>query len=312
MDNDKPTISVVVPCFNAGKNLAITLDSILQQTLVPDEIVVIDDGSDDDSTGIALEYGEPVILIKQSNQGAAVARHLGAQKTTKDIVIFVDAGDRCPPEKIETLITALIANPRCICAFGESWNRAKGSPELARFTRKPLDGSYTVIEDPFKVMLGQTYPLASAMNIAVYRKFAVMGSDIGSFFKAGNDHALQLNLARFGPFVHVAFITQEFEIYSGGLSDKYGSKLQMTYSLLAASQIFERLSEKDKEKYVVPYRNKVSQLWPVIVLFLWKTSNIKLLKKVAKLIFCDGYVFLSLKSIYWSMVQANKSVGHSE
>jgi glycosyltransferase involved in cell wall biosynthesis len=300
MPSEHLSISVVIPCFNAAKYMAETLDSLFEQTVVPDEIIVVDDGSSDDSAAIARAYGIPVRVIEQSNQGAAVARYKGAINALMDLVLFVDAGDFCPPLKVQILRDALIAHPQCICAFAESWNRAKPQPKLARFTGEPLDGKCTVVDDPFRVLLKQTYPLASAMNIAVRRDFAVLGSDVGAVFKAGNDHALQLNLARFGPFVHVALITQEFEILPSGLSTIYGGKLQMTYSLLAAHQIYGELSPKDKRKYEKVYRGKVSRYWPMVVVYLWRSSRRDLLKKVLAIALIDSYWLESAKSVYWN------------
>nr|WP_067297833.1 glycosyltransferase family A protein [Marinobacterium profundum] len=307
MSSERLSVSVVIPCFNAAKYIAETLDSLLRQIVVPDEIIVVDDGSGDDSAAIAGAYGPPVRVVEQSNEGAAVARYQGALNAQMDLILFVDAGDFCPPHKVQTLRDTLIAHPQCICAFAESWNRAKPQPKLARFSGEPLDGKCTVVDDPFRVLLKQTYPLASAMNIAVRREFAVLGSNVGACFKAGNDHALQLNLARFGPFVHVALITQEFDILPGGLSTTYGGKLQMTYSLLAANKIYGEMSPKDKQKYEQDYRRKVSRYWPMVVGYLWKRSRRTLLKKVLAIAFRDGYWLESAKSVYWNFKRPLKA-----
>lgn len=71
------TVSVVIPCYNGAPFLRETLESALNQTHPPLEVVVIDDGSTDDSAAIAESFGPPVRVIRQENQGESVARNWG-------------------------------------------------------------------------------------------------------------------------------------------------------------------------------------------------------------------------------------------
>ena len=69
--------SVVIPCFNCGDHLGRTIDSLLAQSMMPEEILVIDDGSVDNSKEVADSYGNKVRVITKRNEGAASARYLG-------------------------------------------------------------------------------------------------------------------------------------------------------------------------------------------------------------------------------------------
>ena len=307
MDNTQTT-TVVIPCYNAGKVLSNTVDSLLEQSLIPDEILIVDDGSVDNTLEVAESYGGIVRCVSQKNQGAAVARHTGALNAKGDIVFFVDAGDTSPPEKIATLKQALISCPSAICAFGECWNKSKPKPDKTRYTDSSMDGKLTEVEDPFQVILRESWPIVSAMNIAVRREFAIKGSDIGDFYRAGNDYAMQLHLASFGKFVHVATITSEFEILDQGLTSNFGIDQQMSYSLLAAVEFYQ--SHPNKTNYRNVFKKRISYYWPSIAYFMWSNPNRKLRNQVIKAGLKNARLVDSVKAFYWTLRKEHENGQH--
>lgn len=102
-----PTVSIVIPCFNAGQFLAETIRSALAQTLTPSEIIVVDDGSVDDSVAIAETFGSPVRVVKQANQGVSVARNRGAVEARGTHLLFLDADDLLDRESLTRLAAAI-------------------------------------------------------------------------------------------------------------------------------------------------------------------------------------------------------------
>jgi glycosyltransferase involved in cell wall biosynthesis len=95
------TVSVVIPCYNASPFLRETLESVLRQTHPPLEVIVVDDGSTDDSAAIAESFGSPVRVIRQKNQGESVARNRGIDEAHGEWVGLLDADDVWLPEKLE-------------------------------------------------------------------------------------------------------------------------------------------------------------------------------------------------------------------
>src|SRR5579884_658579 len=91
--NQQARVSVVLPCFNAARFLPAALDSALSQTYLPFEVILVDDGSTDDSVAIAESYGPLVRVIRQTNQGESVARNRGLDAARGDLVAFLDADD---------------------------------------------------------------------------------------------------------------------------------------------------------------------------------------------------------------------------
>lgn len=103
-------LSVVVPIYNVEKYLRKCVDSILSQTLVVDEIILVDDGSKDHSGDIADEYAaryDQVRVIHQQNGGLSAARNTGIDVATKDYIAFVDSDDYIEPRMYEELMANL-------------------------------------------------------------------------------------------------------------------------------------------------------------------------------------------------------------
>lgn len=95
-----PLVSVVIPCYDAEKWISEAVDSCLDQTYRPIEIIVIDDGSTDKSKIILQKYGAKIKLVCGSNQGGNYARNLGFSLSRGDYIQFLDADDYLLPEKI--------------------------------------------------------------------------------------------------------------------------------------------------------------------------------------------------------------------
>jgi glycosyltransferase involved in cell wall biosynthesis len=110
MIDDNPLVSVVVPAFNAANTIAETLRSISQQTYSALEIVVVDDGSTDETADIAWRHGDPRLrVVAKANGGVASARNAGIRNSHGAFVAFIDADDLWHPTKIAKQLPVLLA-----------------------------------------------------------------------------------------------------------------------------------------------------------------------------------------------------------
>lgn len=96
----RPRVSVIVPAFNAARFIGDALASIVRQAYAPLEIVVIDDGSTDDTAAVALGCGASLRLIAQPNAGPAAARNRGISIARGELIAFLDADDLWPDGKL--------------------------------------------------------------------------------------------------------------------------------------------------------------------------------------------------------------------
>lgn len=98
----KPTVSVIIPNYNYGRFLSEAIESVLSQTYACSEIIVVDDGSTDDSLNVLAQYEKKgVKVIRQKNCGVGAARNAGAKASSGDFIAFFDADDIWLPHKIE-------------------------------------------------------------------------------------------------------------------------------------------------------------------------------------------------------------------
>lgn len=96
----KPSIAAVIPAYNAENTIQKAIQSVLDQREVPEEIIVVDDGSSDSTTELVDKFGKDVTLIRQKNQGAAAARQTGTEASRSDYIAYLDADDWWPEGKI--------------------------------------------------------------------------------------------------------------------------------------------------------------------------------------------------------------------
>jgi len=125
-------VSVIIPCYNAARYVGETLESVRRQTWSNLEVIVVDDGSQDDSSRIVEAFeGLDLILVRQSNRRQSAALNVGLAHATGDYIQFLDADDLIDPDKIAIQVSRLADAPRCV-ASGR-WGRFYGRPEDARF-----------------------------------------------------------------------------------------------------------------------------------------------------------------------------------
>lgn len=130
MAAETPVISVVLPLYNAGRWILETLQSVRVQTFTAWEIIIVDDGSTDE--GPALVQAEAdrdprLRYVQQANAGPAVARHFGAQQARGEWLLFLDADDLLPPERLARDMAAVRQNPGAqVIAGSVEWFSADG------------------------------------------------------------------------------------------------------------------------------------------------------------------------------------------
>lgn len=164
-------VSVIIPCHNAASYIGETLQSVRRQTWSNLEVIVIDDGSQDDSARIVEAFeGLDPILVRQSNRGQTAAFNVGLAHATGDYIQFLDADDLIDPDKIAVQVSRLADAPRCV-ASGR-WGRFYGRPEDARFeveaVSRDLDSLDWLVESRADG-LGMMFPALWLVPVSIVR-----------------------------------------------------------------------------------------------------------------------------------------------
>lgn len=131
-----PRIGVAMPARDAGRYIGQAIESILGQSLPPTEVVVVDDGSADDTAAIAESFGAPVRLLRQPATGPAAARNRAIAALSGELVALLDADDLWPPDSLARRHAALAADPAADICFGAMVQFI--SPELPQEEKRRL------------------------------------------------------------------------------------------------------------------------------------------------------------------------------
>jgi glycosyltransferase involved in cell wall biosynthesis len=223
-----PTVSVVIPCFDQGHYLREALQSVLAQTLPPAEIVVVDDGSTDNTAAIAREYSK-VRCIHQRNRGLASARNAGAAHTTGEHIVFLDADDRLKPDALAIGLRELVAHPACALVWGRCVRIDQDGRELPTVPPPPVVG------DAFEALLRNNFIWTPA--VAMFRR-SVCGPLLrfNPAVDAAADYELYLRIVRHFPIHGHAGVVAEYRLHGASMSSNASLMLSSTMDVLRAQQ----------------------------------------------------------------------------
>ncbi len=119
-----PLVSVIIPTYNRAWSLKKAIDSVLEQDYKNFELIVIDDGSTDDTEALVSEYAKSVKFVQQPNLGVSAARNKGIQISSGSLISFLDSDDYWEPKKLSTQVEYFNENPDAlICQTEETWIR---------------------------------------------------------------------------------------------------------------------------------------------------------------------------------------------
>ncbi len=119
-----PRVSVIIPTFNRGRFLEEAVDSVLAQTFADFELIVVDDGSTDDTRERLQRYGQQLTRVRQPNRGVSAARNKGFERSTGELIALLDSDDLWRPAKLARQVAFFDAHPDAqICQTEEIWIR---------------------------------------------------------------------------------------------------------------------------------------------------------------------------------------------
>ncbi|MCW6048552.1 amino acid adenylation domain-containing protein [Lyngbya sp. CCAP 1446/10] len=244
-------VSVVIPSYNSAQFLPEAIESILEQTLPVFEIIVVDDGSTDETKEICDRY-PAVKYVYQNNQGVAAARNTGLGVSTGEYIVFLDSDDCLLPEAIEIGVKHINALPEVGFVFGRYF-----------FYSIQPDGSYKVeekYEDQPEVANYQTI-LATQHKIQcgciMFRRVALESvsiESVGAFDPSlvpMEDINLFLRVARDFPIYFHGEVVSKYRYTGNNLSSK--SAKMLIQARLSHGRQWSYIQQTGKEEYIAAY-----------------------------------------------------------
>ncbi|WP_400261672.1 glycosyltransferase [Sphingobacterium sp. SG20118] len=155
-------VSVIVPCFNNSKTIVETLDSVFNQKYNNIELIIVNDGSIDDSELVILEYKKgfkDLIYVKQENGGPSSARNKGATLATGEFVVFLDGDDRIHQDYISLCVNEFLNQPALNLVYSNS-----------EFF-EAATGAYVLLDyDPITIMIYNCIPIVSMIRLSSFNE----------------------------------------------------------------------------------------------------------------------------------------------
>lgn len=148
--SDEELVSVVIPAFDVADFVADAISSVLAEAHRPLEIIVVDDGSHDDTARIAESFGPPVTCIRQANAGPAAARNRGIAAARGAYLCFLDADDLFVPGRLTQQLDLLRRNPSVDIVLGISEIHRLVGPQ-----RPPMVFAFDRVGDPRDIQFGR-------------------------------------------------------------------------------------------------------------------------------------------------------------
>ncbi len=218
----KPIISVIIPCYNQGRYLGEAIQSVRTQDCPNCEIIVVDDGSTDETSAVAASFAG-VICLRQQQQGAGAARNAGFHHSRGDYIVFLDADDRLLPQALAAGTGFLDAHPDALFVYGpyvyidENGRRLPGAPPA-----RPKGDAYSAL------LRGRNFIVM--MGAVMFRRttFETVGAFDTSFPRC-EDYAYFLRCARVGAIGHHDQCVAEYRQHPASLS--CNNRLNLTAGL---------------------------------------------------------------------------------
>ncbi len=202
-------VSVVIPAYNSAKWIGAAIESSLAQTHRPREVIVVDDGSQDDTADVVRRY--PVTLIQQANQRIAAARNTGIRAASGDVIALLDADDEWYPAKTQKQLQLLTGD---VVAVGSLMHYANAAGKIFGVSGEDTDGRQT------DIMAAKFMPFAPSSMI--FRRDAIeaiggFDEDLGRIAPVEDLDALS-KMAKYGKIVTAMEPLGIYRIHAGALS----------------------------------------------------------------------------------------------
>jgi glycosyltransferase involved in cell wall biosynthesis len=213
----EPLVSVIIPAYNRAHTVRETVDSVLGQTYGKLEVIVVDDGSKDNTQEVLREYGARIKNIRQENAGQMVARNRGIAEATGEIVTFLDSDDIWLPTCVERHVRLLGRTGADVpCSLANGWLEFSDGRRITSFQNSELE---TELEEGLWVNVPDILPVRFVMFcqfVAIRREAMKIVKGFDEDLKYMEDYALPLRLSLLGPW---GFIREPLVVWRQGAAD---------------------------------------------------------------------------------------------
>jgi len=206
-------VSVIIPCYGQSRYLGEAIESTLAQAHSRVEVIVVDDGSPDETAEVASRYSA-VKLIRQENRGVAAARNVGLEVSRGEYIVFLDADDRLLPQALRMGLKAMATDGDLAFVFGKcQYIDASGQP-----IPTPMQFQSEGIESYYSFLLECACPIWHTAIVMFRRRALEVAGGFNADFNPAEDYELYLRLARRWPIRYHDGVVAEYRVHHASMS----------------------------------------------------------------------------------------------
>lgn len=249
-------ISVIIPSYNRGDVIVRAVESALDQSFSPHEVIVVDDGSDDETPQVLASYGDRIRMIRQENRGVSSARNRGLQSATGNYIAFLDSDDTWHPEKLLRQVQFLNDHDcRMVITDSAPAGNPEGKTSLSRtILGERLHGA-EVIRQPFELFVEQN--VVHLSTVLVHRECIDRAGGFDESMKVAEDTDLWIRIALHEPLGVLPEILASRDVRADRLSGKRKEELEgrirIFDKLLASGELSAKQMKlvKDRRNWII-------------------------------------------------------------
>jgi len=229
-----PLVSVIIPAYNAGKYISETIKSVLKQTYSNIEIIIVDDGSTDDTVEKVNKFNDKVTLLTQKNKGVSCARNNAVSIAKGCWLAFIDADDLWLENKLELQINKL--NKLNKLKWSHTNSFYFGENQSGFVTRSDLTKQYS--GQVFSKLIINNFITTS--TIIIKKELFLIHGGFDETLPALEDWQLWMNIAKSEPIHYIKEPLAHYRVYTGSTSRKVRTILPMHIRVI--NDIFKHMS----------------------------------------------------------------------
>lgn len=300
-------ISVVMPAYNAEKYIDSAIESILNQTFQEFELIVIDDGSSDNTLGIIKSYAEKdnrVKVLQSEHVGASQARNLAIARAQYEWIAMMDADDIALPERFEKQIKAARANPKVVAWGTYVYHMNSQGKTLSLNTLGPST------EQEFEWQRANGHVTSLFQPTALIKKDIIL--QLGGYvsgYEPAEDFELFARIADFGPILVIPEALVLYRVHSQSASmQKFfkqkliGDYIINRYRRKLAGQTILSLDEYIKQQNEKPFLSSLRDRISILGMFYYRNAGLNIADKQ----YLKGIFYLAISCVLTPQYSAGR------
>lgn len=240
-----PKVSIIIPTYNTGRYVLDAIDSVLAQSYPNVELIVVDDGSTDDTSALLQQHAGNFTRFRQANAGQSAAMNFGWQQSSGELLGYLSADDRMHPKAVEVIVEAMASAPDAVLAYPDFCVIDEHSEPVRTVTTPEYEERLLIAN--FQCLPGP----GALFRRTVWEKVGGWNTELRNI----PDMDFFLRLCQFGPFKRVPQPLADFRIHSGSTTYNPCNAQRADEPLRVIRSLYER---RDLPSSILGWKRKAT------------------------------------------------------